>query len=84
MRVYGAATMFAGAAMQLLMSPITLIVAGLALLAVGVWYVITHWEELAAAIMDTSAFARVMSVAEQVGGVCAGLAVHHRRLGRGG
>ena len=71
MRVYGAATMFAGAAMQLLMSPITLIVAGLALLAVGVWYVITHWEELAAAIMDTSAFAWVMSVAEQVGQVFA-------------
>ncbi len=59
------------AAMQLLMSPITLIVAGLALLAVGVWYVITHWEELAAAIMDTSAFAWVMSVAEQVGQVFA-------------
>ncbi|WP_052922428.1 phage tail tape measure protein, partial [Escherichia coli] len=71
MRVYGAATMFAGAAMQLLMSPITLIVAGLALLAVGGWYVITHWEELAAAIMDTSAFAWVMSVAEQVGQVFA-------------
>lgn len=44
MRVYGAATMFAGAAMQFLMSPITLIIAGLALLAVGVWYVVTHWE----------------------------------------
>ena len=71
MRVYGAATMFAGAAMQFLMSPITLIIAGLALLAVGVWYVVTHWEELAAAIMDTAAFAWVMSVAEQVGQVFA-------------
>ncbi len=71
MRVYGAATMFAGAAMQFLMSPITLIIAGLALLAVGVWHAVTHWEELAAAIMDTAAFAWVMSVAEQVGQVFA-------------
>ena len=71
MRVYGAATMFAGAAMQFLMSPITLIIAGLALLAVGVWYVITHWKELAAAVMNTAAFAWVMSVAEQVGQVFA-------------
>ncbi|EAZ3764478.1 phage tail tape measure protein [Salmonella enterica] len=71
MRVYGVATMFAGAAMQFLMSPITLIIAGLALLAVGVWYVITHWKELAAAIINTAAFAWVMSVAEQVGQVFA-------------
>ncbi|EEJ3348573.1 phage tail tape measure protein [Salmonella enterica] len=71
MRVYGAATMFAGAAMQLLTSPITLIIAALALLAVGVWYVVTHWEELAAAVMNTAAFAWVMSVAEQVGQVFA-------------
>ncbi|ECN5048899.1 phage tail tape measure protein [Salmonella enterica subsp. enterica serovar Brandenburg] len=71
MRVYGVATMFAGAAMQFLMSPITLIIAGLALLAVGGWYVITHWKELAAAIMNTAAFAWVMSVAEQVGQVFA-------------
>ncbi|PMD03606.1 phage tail tape measure protein [Citrobacter freundii] len=71
MRVYGAATMFAGAAMQFLMSPITLIIAGLALLAAGVWYVITHWKELAAAVMNTAAFAWMMSVAEQVGQVFA-------------
>ncbi|QHM72954.1 phage tail tape measure protein [Mixta intestinalis] len=67
MRVYGVATMFAGVAMQLLTSPITLIIAGLALLALGVWYVVTHWEELKAAIMETSAFAWVMDVAGQVG-----------------
>lgn len=71
MRIYGAATMFAGAAMQLLMSPITLIIAALALLAVGVWYVVTHWEKLAAAVMNTAGFAWVMSVAEQVGQVFA-------------
>ncbi len=71
MRVWGAATLFAGAAMQLLTSPITLIIAALALLAAGVWYVVTHWEELAAAVMNTSAFTWVMSVAGQVGQVFA-------------
>lgn len=71
MRVYGVATMFAGAAMQLLTSPITLIIAALALLAVGVWYVVTHWEQLKAAVMNTEAFAWVMNVATQVGQVFA-------------
>lgn len=66
MRVWGAATMFAGVAMQILTSPITLIIAALALLALGVWYVVSHWEELKTAIMNTSAFAWVMDVASQV------------------
>lgn len=69
MRIYGAATMFAGVAMQILTSPITLIIAALALLAVGVWYVVTHWDELTAALMDTKAFEWVMNVARQVGQV---------------
>lgn len=63
MRIYGVATMFAGVAMQLLTSPITLIIAALALLALGVWYVVNHWEELKAAVMNTEAFAWVMDVA---------------------
>src|SRR5471032_886651 len=71
MRIYGAATMFAGVAMQILTSSITLIILGLAALAIGVWYVITHWDKLKAAIMDTEAFKWVMSVAEQVGQVFA-------------
>ncbi len=69
MRIYGAATMFAGVAMQILTSPITLIIAALALLAVGVWYVVTHWNELTTALMDTKAFEWVMNVARQVGQV---------------
>ncbi|HBO0722660.1 TPA: phage tail tape measure protein [Enterobacter asburiae] len=69
MRIYGVATMFAGVAMQLLTSPITLIIAALALLALGVWYVVNHWEELKAAVMNTEAFAWVMDVAGQVGQV---------------
>lgn len=71
MRIYGAATMFAGAAMQFLTSPITLIIAALALLGLGVWYVVNHWEELTTAIMNTAAFVWVMDVAAQVGQVFA-------------
>lgn len=71
MRIYGVATMFAGVAMQLLTSPITLIIAALALLALGIWYVVTHWEELTTAIKNTAAFAWVMNAADQVGQVFA-------------
>ncbi|HEM7961866.1 TPA: phage tail tape measure protein [Citrobacter koseri] len=71
MRIWGAATLFAGVAMQLLTSPITLIIAALALLAAGIWYVVTHWDELKTAIVNTSAFAWVMDVAGQVGQVFA-------------
>ncbi|MGK0603012.1 phage tail tape measure protein [Yokenella regensburgei] len=71
MRLYGAATMFAGVAMQVLTSPIMLIIAALALLALGIWYVVTHWEELKAAVMNTAAFAWVMDIAGQVGEVFA-------------
>ncbi|MFU9138303.1 phage tail tape measure protein [Erwinia tasmaniensis] len=69
MRIYGVATMFAGVAMQILTSPITLIIAALAALAVGIWYVVTHWDELKTAIMETAAFAWVMDMADQVGQV---------------
>lgn len=69
MWLYGKASMFAGVAMQILTSPITLIIAALALLAVGIWYVVTHWEELTTALMNTDAFAWVMDVARQVGEV---------------
>lgn len=69
MWAFGGATAFAGAAMQLLMSPITLIIAAIALLVAGVWYAITHWEELKAALMDTEAFRWVADAAEVVGRV---------------
>lgn len=67
MRIYAAATMFAGVAMQVLTSPITLIIAGLVALALGVWYVVTHWDELKASLMNTAAFQWVMGIADQVG-----------------
>lgn len=71
MRIYGAATMFAGVAMQLLTSPITLIILGLAALAAGIWYAVTHWDELKASIVETDAFQWVMSVIGDVGQVFA-------------
>lgn len=71
MRIYGVAAMFTGAAMQLLTSPITLIIACLALLAAGVWYFVSNWEELGAAIMNTAAFAWMMNVVTEVGQVFA-------------
>ncbi|CNI55420.1 phage-like protein [Yersinia rohdei] len=73
MRAYGIATMFAGAGMQLLMSPITLIIAVLAALALGVWYVISHWDQLKAALLDSAAFKWVMEIAGQVGEMFAGV-----------
>ncbi|MHC9057798.1 phage tail tape measure protein [Pantoea sp. y20] len=67
MRIYAAATMFAGVAMKLLTSPITLIILGLAALAGGVWYVVTHWDQLKASLMDSAAFKWVMQMAGEVG-----------------
>ncbi|MBP1037841.1 phage tail tape measure protein [Serratia fonticola] len=69
MWAFGGATAFAGVAMQLLMSPITLIIAAVALLVAGVWYAIKHWDELKAALMDTEAFRWVADAAEVVGRV---------------
>ncbi len=73
MQIFGIATMLAGAGMQFLMSPVTLIIAALALLAAGVWYVISHWDQLKASLFDSAAFQWVMDVAEKVGLVFAGL-----------
>lgn len=67
MWAYGAATAFAGVAMQLLMSPVTLVIAGIALLAAGVWYAISHWDDLKASIMDSSAFTFISGVVSSFG-----------------
>jgi TP901 family phage tail tape measure protein len=73
MRSMGIATLFAGTGMQLLMSPITLIIAAVAVLAAGVWYAVTHWDSLKAALLDSAAFQWVMGVATQVGERFAGV-----------
>lgn len=67
MRIYGAATMLAGTAMQLLTSPITLIILAVAALAAGVWYAVTHWDSLKAAVMDSSAFKFIAGVITDLG-----------------
>ncbi|HAS1959804.1 TPA: phage tail tape measure protein [Enterobacter cloacae] len=74
MKVYGAATMFAGAAMQFLMSPVTLIVLAIAALAAGIWYAVSHWDELKAAIMDSAPFQFISGVLDAFGNM-AGTAV---------
>ncbi|EEE1295510.1 phage tail tape measure protein [Salmonella enterica subsp. diarizonae] len=56
MRLWGVATAFAGGALQLLMSPITLIILAIAALAVGIYLAIKYWDDIKAAIMDTQAF----------------------------
>ncbi|EFU6568944.1 phage tail tape measure protein [Salmonella enterica] len=56
MRLWGVATAFAGGALQLLMSPITLIILAIAALAVGIYFAIKYWDNIKAAIMDTEAF----------------------------
>ncbi|MHC3780511.1 phage tail tape measure protein [Klebsiella oxytoca] len=69
MRAYGMATMFAAVGTQILMSPITLVIAAVAALAAGVWYAVQHWDELKAALMNTQAFQWVMQIAAAVGSI---------------
>ena len=61
------AAWLAGTAINFMSWPVLLIIGALALLAVGIWALITYWDDLKAAIMNTSAFKWVMEVAAQVG-----------------
>ncbi|WP_080994326.1 phage tail tape measure protein [Trabulsiella odontotermitis] len=71
MWVFGAATAFAAGAMQLLLSPITLIILGLAVLGFGIYYLVTHWDQLKASFMQTQAFQTLMDWAQKMGNVFA-------------
>ncbi|ENE1697389.1 phage tail tape measure protein [Salmonella enterica] len=68
MRLWGVATAFAGGALQLLMSPITLIILAIAALAVGIYFAIKYWDNIKAAIMDTEAFHVLLKVINAVVG----------------
>ncbi|ECI4647290.1 phage tail protein [Salmonella enterica subsp. salamae] len=68
MRLWGVATAFAGGALQLLMSPVTLIILAIAALAVGIYIAIRHWDDIKAAIMDTQAFHVLQKVINAVVG----------------
>ncbi|EEP9439870.1 phage tail protein, partial [Salmonella enterica subsp. enterica serovar Reading] len=68
MRLWGVATAFAGGALQLLLSPITLIILAIAALAVGIYFAIKYWDDIKAAIMDTQAFKWLQSAIAPVVG----------------
>ncbi len=56
MKIYTAVTSGAAIATQLLFSPITLIILALAALGVGLYWLITRWDDVKVALMDTAAF----------------------------
>ncbi|MBW5852806.1 phage tail tape measure protein [Yersinia enterocolitica] len=66
-KIYTAATTGAAVATQLLFSPITLIILALAALGVGIYYLITRWNEIKTALMDTAAFTWVAGVIGRLG-----------------
>ncbi|EEI4447836.1 phage tail tape measure protein [Salmonella enterica] len=68
MRLWGVATAFAGGALQLLMSPITLIILAIAALAVGIYFAVKYWDDIKASIMDTQAFKWLQSAIAPVVG----------------
>lgn len=67
MGIYSAVTSGAAIATQLLFSPITLIILALAALGVGIYFLITRWDEVKAALMDTAAFQWVAGVINSMG-----------------
>ncbi|WP_172731776.1 phage tail tape measure protein [Pluralibacter gergoviae] len=56
------AAMLTGAAINFMSWPVLLIVGALALLAVGCYLLIKHWDQVKAAVMDTEAFKVVAQV----------------------
>ncbi len=71
MWAFGAASAFAAGAVQLLLSPITLIILGIVALAAGIYYLVTHWDELKASFMQTAAFQTLIAWAEKIRAVFA-------------
>ncbi|MED8990017.1 phage tail tape measure protein, partial [Escherichia coli] len=67
MKIYTAVTSGAAIATQLLFSPITLIILALAALGVGIYFLITRWDEIKAALMDTAAFQWVAGIINSMG-----------------
>lgn len=63
------AAVMTGAAINLMSWPILLIIGAIALLAVGCYLLVKHWDAIKAAVMDTQAFKTVAKVVEWLGGV---------------
>jgi TP901 family phage tail tape measure protein len=57
----------AGISFSFMTWPILLIIAAIALLAVGIYLLIKHWDTIKAAVMNTTAFKVVSAVVQKVG-----------------
>lgn len=62
------ATWAFGGAVNFALWPVLLIIAALAVLAVGAWYLYKHWDEVKASIADSQAFQYLMGVIDTVSG----------------
>ncbi len=65
------AAMMAGIGINLMSWPILLVIGAVALLAVGCWLLIKHWDTLKNAVMDTAAFQACARVVAWLAGVFA-------------
>ncbi len=65
------AATLAGVSFNFMTWPILLIIAAIALLAVGIYYLIKHWDKIKIAIQDTSVFKTLSAVVTAVGQVFA-------------
>ncbi|WP_047679900.1 MULTISPECIES: phage tail tape measure protein [Xenorhabdus] len=63
------AAFLAGLSFSFMSWPILLIIAAIALLAVGIYLLIKHWDAIKAAIMNTAAFKVVAAYVKWVGGI---------------
>ncbi|EMD0829334.1 phage tail tape measure protein [Morganella morganii] len=63
------AAISAGVGINLMSWPILLIIAGIALLAAGIYFLIKYWDDIKVAIMNTDAFKKVAAVVRWVGDV---------------
>ncbi|EBK3001035.1 phage tail protein [Salmonella enterica] len=68
MRLFGIAARFASMGLGFLLSPIGLILLAIAALAVGIYFAIKYWDDIKAAIMDTTAFHILLKVVNAVVG----------------
>lgn len=63
------AAITSGVAINLMSWPILLIIAAIAALAVGCYLLIKHWDQLKAAVMETTAFKLIAALVRAVAGV---------------
>ena len=61
--------MLTGVAINFMSWPILLIIGAIALLAAGCYLLISHWDQVKAAVMDTAAFQAVTAAIQYVAGV---------------